>query len=97
MFINDTPFDDPDYYRRAKRAVMNKISWGDSGVHDPSRAFYGTDPKHGKTRHVGRILPLTLVDRLIEEQRANLEDEQSRRDLPKIPTGKVMGQTPVAR
>ena len=39
VFITDAPITDPDQYRRAKRAVMAQLPWGDSAVHDPARMF----------------------------------------------------------
>ena len=97
VIITDIPFTDPDYYRQAKRAVMDQVPWGDSGVHDPSRSFYGTTPKLGTVNYVGRILPLNVIDELIEEHSADMEREQARRDLPRIPGYQVMGQTPAER
>lgn len=97
VFITDGSFSDAGYYRRAKRAVMAALPWGDAGVHDPCRFFYGTDPKRGTTRFLDHILPLAVVDELIQEQRAELDDEQARRELPHIPSSRVIGHTPAER
>ena len=97
VFVADVPFTDADYYRRAKRAVMAALPWGDAAVHDPSRFLYGTDPKHGATRYLGGQLPLTAIDDLIEQNRGHLDDEQNRRHLPGITASQVLGRTPAER
>ena len=40
---------------------------------------------------------MTVVDGLIENQRAELVGEPARREVPRIPTGQVTGQTPEER
>jgi hypothetical protein len=97
VFITDAPFTDASHYRRAKLALMEQLSWGDASVHDPSRLFYGTHPREGQTHYQGKILPLTVVDELIEAYRSRLEAEQVSRNLPRIPSGRVMGSTPAER
>lgn len=67
LFITDAPFTCPDTYRRAKRAVMARLHWGDASVHDPSRMFYGSHPGQGQSLFLGNLLPLGLVDDLIEQ------------------------------
>jgi hypothetical protein len=96
-FITDAPFIDPDYYRRAKRAVMAQLPWGDASVNDPCRLFYGTHPQHGQTHYLGNILPMTVVDTLVQQHRTDLESQQSRRALPRLSPSQVMGDTPSAR
>ena len=95
--ITDAPFTDADYYRRAKRAVIARLLWGDAAVHDHSRLFYGTHPERGQTRFLGNVLPLAVVDRLIEEHQADLKAEDHRRELPRIPSSRIMGCTPAER
>ena len=97
VFITGTAFTQPDNYRRAKRAVMARLPWGDASVHDPSRMFYGSHPRQGQNRFLGNVLHLSMVDQLIEQHRSELEAEQSRRELPRIPGNKVMGATPAER
>ena len=97
VFITDAPFTDPDHYRRAKRAVMAQLPWGDASVHDPSRLFYGSHPHQGQNHYLGNVLPLSIVDQLIETHRSQPEAEQPRRDLPRIPASRVMGTTPAER
>ena len=97
VFITDGPFSDPDLYRRAKRAVMAQLPWNDGSVHDPARMFYGSHPTQGQTVFFGSVLPLTVVDELVEQHRVELEAEQPRRNLPKIPGGRVLGATPAER
>mgnify|MGYP000445162653 CR=1 FL=1 len=97
VFVTDVPFTDADYYRRAKRAVMAALPWGDASVHDPSRFFYGTNPKSGTTKYLGGLLPLETVDGLIERHREHLELEQGARAMPRIPTSQVLGRTPAER
>ena len=97
VFITDAPFTDPDHYRRAKRAVMAQLDWGDASVHDPARLFYGSRPDSGQTHYLGNVLPLSMVDELIETHRSQLEAEQPRRELSRIPASEVMGTTPAER
>jgi hypothetical protein len=97
VFITDGPFTDAVQYRRAKLALMEELPWGDASVHDPSRLFYGTHPREGQTHYQGNLLPLTVVDDLIEEYRTRLEAEQKRRVLPRIPSSRLMGSTPAER
>jgi hypothetical protein len=97
VFITDGPFADASHYRRAKLALMGRLSWGDASIHDPSRVFYGTHPERGQTHYQGRMLPTSLVDELIEGYRAKLEAEQECRKLPRIPSSRVMGTTPAER
>jgi hypothetical protein len=97
VFITDAPIIDPDHYRRAKRAVMAQLPWGDASVHDPARLFYGSHPEKGQAHYVGKVLPLEVVDHLIEAHRSELESEQPRRELRRVPAGVVMGNTPAER
>ena len=97
VFIPDTTFTDPNYYRRAKRAVMAKLPWGDTSVHDPARLFYGSHPAEGQSHYLGNVLPLKVVDQLIGTHRSELEAEQPRRELPRIPASRVIGSTPAER
>ena len=97
VFITGAPFTDPHYYRQAKRAVMAQLPWGDALVHDPARLFYGSHPEQGRTRYLGNVLPLEMVDKLIETHRSQLEAEQSHRELPRIPASQVIGSTPAER
>ena len=39
-------------------------------------------------------MPLNIVNQLIEAHHSELEEEQPRRELPRIPAGRVMGTTP---
>jgi hypothetical protein len=97
VFITDAPIIDPDHYRRAKRAVMAQLPWGDASVHDPARLFYGSHTERGQTHYISNVLPLEVVDQLIEAHRSELESEQPRRELPQVPRGTVMGNTPAER
>jgi hypothetical protein len=97
VFITDGPFSDAAHYRRAKRAVMAKLPWGDASVHDPARLFYGSHPKQGQVHYLGNVLPLEVVGQLIEAQRAQLEAEQHRRELPQVPRGTLTGNTSAER
>jgi hypothetical protein len=97
VFITDEPFTDAAQYRRTQLALMDQFPWGDASVHDPSRLFYGTHPREGMTHYQGNILPLAVVDELIEEYRSRLEAEQERRVLPRMPSSKLMGSTPAER
>ena len=97
VLIMDSPFTDPDQYRRAKQAVMRQLPWGDASVHDPSRMFYGRNPSRGQNLLLGNIMPMTLVDALVEQHRMEMEAEQPRRSLPVIPTSRVLGATPAER
>ena len=97
VFVTEVPFTDPDYYRRAKRAVMAQLPWGDASVHDPARLFYGSHPVLGQTQYLANILPLEVVDQLIEAHRLLLEAEQPRRHLPRISNSRTMGATPTER
>ena len=97
VFITGTAFTQPDNYRRAKRAVMARLPWGDASVHDPSRMFYGSHPRQGQNRFLGNVLHLSMVDQLIEQHRSELEAEQSRRELPRIQASRIMGATPAER
>ena len=97
MFITDAPIIDPDHYRRAKRAVMAQLPWGDASVHDPARLFYGSHPEKGQAHYVGKVLPLEVVDQVIEAHRSELEPKQPRRELPRVPAGMVKGDTPAER
>jgi hypothetical protein len=97
VFITDTPFTDPTCYRLAKRSFMARFPWGDASVNDPSRLFYGTHPQHGQAHYLGNILPMEIVDQLIERYQIDLESQQARRDLPKIDSSQVMGATPSER
>ena len=76
---------------------MAQLPWGDASVHDPARLFYGTNPKQGQTHYLGKMLPLAMIDLLMETHRSELEAEQPRRELPRIPGNKVMGATPAER
>jgi hypothetical protein len=75
VFITDAPIIDPDQYRRAKRAMMAQLPWGDTSVHDRARLYYGSHPGKGQVHYLGRVLPLEVVDRLIEAHRSELESE----------------------
>jgi hypothetical protein len=97
VFITDAPIIDPDHYRRAKRAVMAQLPWGDASVHDPARLFYGSLPEQGQAHYVGKVLPLEVVDQVIEAQRSELESEQPRRELAQVPARQVIGNTPAER
>jgi hypothetical protein len=97
VFITDTPFTVPEDYRLAKRALMARFPWGDASVNDPARLFYGTHPQRGQTYYLGNILPMSVVDQLVKQYRIDLESQQTRRDLPKIDPGQVMGDTPAER
>jgi hypothetical protein len=97
VFITDAPFADAAHYRRAKLALMEPLPWGDASVHDPSRLFYGSDPGRGMSWAMGNILPLAVVDELMDRYRAQLEAEQSSRKPPRIPSSRVMGSTPAER
>jgi hypothetical protein len=97
VFITDAPIIDADHYRRAKRAVMAQLPWGDASVHDPARLFYGSHPEQGQAHHLGNVLPLEVVGQLIEAHWSELESEQPRRELPQVPGGSVMGNTPSER
>jgi len=97
VFLTDAPFIDPVYYRMAKRAEMAQLPWGDASVHDPARLFYGSHPEQGQTRYLGKVLPLELVNHLIDTHQSQLEAEQPRRELPRIPSGQVLGTTPTER
>ena len=97
VFVINVPFTDADYYRRAKRAVMAALPWGDASVHDPSRFFYGTNPKSGTTKHLGGLLSLETVDGLIKRHQKHLDLEQGARALPRIPASQVLGRTPAER
>ena len=97
VFIIDAPITDPDQYRRAKRAVMAQLPWGDASVHDPARLFYGTNPKQGQTHYLGKMLTLAMINLLMEQHRSELEAEQPRRELPRIQASRIMGATPAER
>jgi hypothetical protein len=97
VFITDGPFPNAAHYRRAKLALMDQLPWGDASVHDPSRLFYGSHPRHGQTQYQGNILQMAVVAELIEGYRSRLETEQERRVLPRIPASRVMGSTPGER
>ena len=97
VFITDAPFSEPDHYRRAKRAVMAQLPWGDASVHDPARLFYGSHPYQGQNHFLGNLLHLSIVDQLIEQHRTGLEAEQPRRELPRIQASRIMGATPAER
>ena len=97
VFLTDAPFTCSDHYRRAKRAVMAQMPWGDASVHDPSRLFYGTHPQCGETRYLGHILPMAVVDSLIDQHRAELEEARLQRHLPRMPHGSTMGRSPSER
>jgi hypothetical protein len=97
VFITDAPFTVPEDYRLAKRAVMAHFSWGDASVNDPARLFYGTHPQHGQTQYLGNILPMSVVDKLVQQYRAELESQQAHRALPKIDPSQVVGDTPAER
>jgi hypothetical protein len=97
VFITDAPFTDPAQYRRAKLALMEQLPWGDASVHDPSRLFYGTHQREGDTYYQGNILPMAVVEQLVEQYRSHLEAEQVSRNLPRIPSCKLMGSTPAER
>ena len=76
---------------------MAQLPWGDASVHDPARMFYGSHPQHGQGRFIGNLLPLRVIDQLIESHRNRLEVDQPLRDLPKIPAKSVLGSTPAER
>ena len=76
---------------------MARLHWGDASVHDPSRMFYGSHPREGRSLFLGNLLPLALVHDLIEHHRAEMEAEQPRRNLPEISTRRVLGATPAER
>jgi|GEM_PF-6003980 len=97
VFIIDSTITDPNLYRRFKRAVMAQLPWGDVSVHDPSRMFYGSHPRWGQTHFVDNLLSLTVLDDLMDQHQVETEAEQQRRDLPKIPTGRILGATPAER
>jgi hypothetical protein len=97
VFITDAPITNPDHYRRAKRAVMTQLPWGDASVHDPARLFYGSHPEQGQAHYLGNVLPLEVLGQLMEAHRSELESEQPRRELPQVPGGTVMGNTPGER
>jgi hypothetical protein len=97
VFITGGPFADANHYRRAKLALMERLSWSDASVHDPSRLFYGSHPESGQTLHQACMLPISMVDDLIETYRAELEAAQECRKLPRIPSSRVMGTTPAER
>ena len=97
VFVINVPFTDADYYRRAKRAVMAALPWGDVSVHDPSRFFYGTNPGCGTTKYLGGLLSLETVDGLSGRHREHLELEQGARAMPRIPASQVLGRTPAER
>jgi len=97
LFIIDAPITNSDQYRRAKRAVMAQLPWGDASVHDPARLFYGSHPHQGQNRFLGNVLHLSMVDQLMEQHRSELEAEQPRRELPRIPGNTLMGATPAER
>ena len=97
VFITDAPIIDPDHYRRSKRAVMAQLPWGDAPVHNPARLFYGSQPEEGQAHYLGNVLPLEVLGQLIEAHRSELESEQPRRELPQVPGGTVMGNTPAER
>ena len=97
VFIIDTPITNSDQYRRAKRAVMAQLPWGDASVHDPARMFYGSHPYQGQNHFLGNLLHLSTVDQLIEQHRTGLEAEQPRRELPRIQASRIMGTTPAER
>jgi hypothetical protein len=97
VFITDAPFTNATHYRRAKLALMEQLPWGDASVHDPSRLFYGSQPKHGQSQYQGQILPLAAVEALVKRYRAELEAELGGRKMPQIPSSRIMGITPAER
>ena len=97
VFIIDAAVTDPDLYRRFKRAVMAKMPWGDASVHDPARMVYGSNPGSGQSVFLGNVLPLMVLEALMEEHRTEMEAEQPRRDLPRISSGRIFGATPAER
>ena len=97
VFITDSAITNSDQYRRGKRAVMAQFPWGDASVHDPTRLFYGSHPEQGQTRYLGNLLPLNVVEQMIETHRSELEAEQPRRELPRIQVSRIMGATPAER
>jgi hypothetical protein len=77
--------------------VMARFPWGDASVNDPARLFYGTHPQHGQTCYLGHILPMSVVDQLVQQYQTELESQQAHRVLPKIDPAQVMGATPSER
>ena len=97
VFILETVVTDVELYRRLKRAVMARLLWGDASVHDPARMFYGSSPRDGQTLFLGNYLLMAKLDDLMNQHRVEMEAEQPRRQLPKIPAGLVLGATPAER
>lgn len=97
VFVTENPFTDPDHYRRSNQVVMAALPWCDTGVHDPSRMFYGTHPRYAETHYIGHVLPVALIDKLINDRRTDLDHQQSRRDIPGVPPGQIVGHTQAER
>jgi hypothetical protein len=54
-------------------------------------------PKRFPDYALGHVLPLAVVDRLIEEHRAELEESQAQREMPKVDPARVLGRTSAER
>jgi hypothetical protein len=65
----------------------------DQSVTDPARLFYGS--KDCGSLWLGNILPLVVVDELIETHCATLEQERGH--IPEIDPSRIMGDTPAER
>jgi hypothetical protein len=97
VFITDAPFTAPEDYRLAKRALMARFPWGDASVNDPARLFYGTHPHRGQAQYLGSVLPMEVVETLIQQHQTELASQQAHRALPQISHSQVMGITPSER
>ena len=96
VFVLDRSISESAYARRARLALIARFPWSDGSINDPSRFFYGAK-QNADTVFMGHILPMSVVDSLIEERKADLENQQAERDLPPILHSQIVGHTSAER
>lgn len=96
VFVLDRSISEAVYARRSRLALIARFPWSDRSINDPSRFFYGAK-QNADTVFMGHILPMSVVDSLIEERNADLEEQQAERDLPPIPHSQIVGHTSAER
>ena len=94
VFIMDSAITDPDLYRRFKLAMMSQLPWGEASVHDPSRMFYGSHPRWGRSQFLGNFLPVAVVEGLVREHCSQMATEQAPRTRSRITSSRVFGTSP---
>jgi hypothetical protein len=97
VFVLSEPITDPQVYRKAMTALLDRYQGTDQAIKDPARFLYGSHPKSGVCKFMGNLLPMTEVLKLLseyDEKQHALRREVERRQLAEIDRSKLTGATP---